>query len=397
MWQKNKTITSSDDIFYYIPRRKEKETKKNERNIHIENQKLHFLKKKIGIGSSTFDYMNDINKDKYTFPKIKPSFLSKNVRNKIVLNNIEQNNMLKERTINPLYKLRLSNSCELFHKLTKTFMSDKNCLKEINNKEILFNDNNLYDNDNNNNESNLNSEMNKNSVQNKNFLTINKSKSISKFNNLVIKKSLSRDGKNFKRKNQNENDNNNIFDDTRNKIKIDNYNATTIDNNKTNTKYNLKGMNKYYINFLYNKIFPKFFFENSVKYNVVDNKLNIFYAENDTQFKENLIKKNRMLRAKGKPIKKMCINTLYVSEKLKDVKKKIGFLKGVTDYSYPGIILQKVKAKNRLYELNKKKQKKFVLPYEEIERADDEINKLRNQILSKTIIIENKNNMNKII
>ena len=252
-----------------------------------------------------------------------------------------------------MHKLRLSNSSELFNKLTKTLLLDKNSLKEVNNKEILFDNNDI--NLNINNYNNINNDFR--NIDN-NFNTL------SKFNNFFIKKSLSNDKNKF---------------------------TSTIvqsDDNKNNYKNNVKGMSKYYINFLYNKIFPKIFVEHNIKYNVVDNKLNIFYAENDRQFKENLVKRNNYLRLKGKQEKKMCINSVYVADKLRDVKRKIGFLKGITDYSFPSIILQKVKSKNKLYQLNRKKKVKFYLPYEDIEREANKLNIIKDIILAKTI---NKN------
>jgi hypothetical protein len=335
---------SSDDIFYYIPK-----TNNNTRNANTFDSKEIIFQSQakklssLGItGSSTFDYLNDINQNKYKFPKLKDSFLTKNLRNKKVLKDIEKKNLFSKQIINPIHKLRLSNSCELFEKLAKTFMHDKNSLKEINNKDLI------YENDNYNLYNNINNELEKDDT-------------LTKFNNCFIKSSLSNDKKKF---------------------------TSTIvqsDDKKYNYKNNVKGMSKYYINFLYNKIFPKFFIEHNIKYNVIDNKLNIYYAENERQFKENLIKRNDYFRKRGKPVKKMCINTVYIADKLRDVKRKIGFLKGITDYSFPCIILQKVKSENRLYELNHMKKMEYCLPYEEIEREAKAIDLMKAKSLSETL------------
>jgi hypothetical protein len=346
---------STDDLFYYIPKSNSLTRNKKEKIPTNTNTKYPAILGKGG--SSTFDYLNDINRNKFKYPKIKDPFLTKNLRNKKIMNKIEKKNIIQSQTINPLYKLRLSNSCELYHKLAKTYMDDKNSLKAINNKEIIFENNDIYNNDNDN--DNINDDIDNNPI-------FSKYNTLSKFNNFVIKKSLSIDNNKFRKS---------IFQS---------------DDNKNNYKNNVKGMSKYYINFLYNKIFPKIFIEHNIRYNVVDNKLNIFYAENERQFKENLEKRNNLLRLKGQPVKKMCINTVYVADKLRDVKRKIGFLKGITDYSFPSIILQKVKTKNKLYQLNRKKKDKFYLPYEEIGREDKEINMMKTKILSKTIKIENE-------
>jgi hypothetical protein len=358
-----KKNVSSDDIFYYIP--KITASTRNEKSLNGIREKAENIEKKsifFGLtGSSTFDYLNDINKNRYKFPKLKESFLTIKLRNKKILKDIEKKNQLENQTINPLHKLRLSNSSELFNKLTKSLMIDKNSLKDVNNEEILFDNNNI----------NLN--INNCDNLNDDFRNVdNKFNTLSKFNNCFIKKSLSSDKKK--------------------------YTSSIIqsDDNKNNYKNNVKGMSKYYINFLYNKIFPKIFVEHNIKYNVVDNKLNIFYAENDRQFKEKLVKRNNYLRLKGMPVKKMCINSVYVADKLRDVKRKIGFLKGITDYSFPSIILQKVKSKNKLYQLNRKKKDKFYLPYEDIEREANEFNMIKDKILAKTIQIENDKKNNKI-
>lgn len=352
MFKKN---TSTDDIFYYIP--KTNYATRNQNLLERQQKKSHFFD---STGSSTFDYFNDINRNKYKFPKIKDPFLSKNMRNKKILKNIEKKNIFESQIINPLYKLRLSNNSELFNKLTKTLMEDKTSLKSINNNEILF-DNNLH---------NIVDNINDNFDSTDRIYY--KTNTLSKFNNFFIKKSLSSDKKKFISK------------------------IMQSDDNKNNIKnnYNIKGMSKHNLNFLYNKIFPKIFIEHNIKYNVVDNKLNIFYAENERQFKENLEKRNNFLKLKGKPVKKMCINSMYVADKLRDVKRKIGFLKGITDYSFPSIILQKVRSKNKLYQLNRKKKDKFYLPYEEIEREADEIDMIKNNILAKTIQIDNENIIN---
>ena len=337
-----KRNTSSDDIFFYVPKIANK--LKNSTSSLDMNEKLstNYQSKYSNLcikGSSTFDYLNDI-KDKINFPKINKSFLTNKIRNKKVLQNIENKSILSHKVINPINKLRLSNSCELYHKLTKTFMNDKNSLKSVNNEDLLFEKYNCLNN------------INKMKDNNDTFSKFN-------FNNFYIKKSLSIDKNKF----------------TSMKDK----------NNNENYKNHVKGMNKYYINFLYNKIFPKFFIEHNIKYNVIDNKLNIYYAENERQFKENLFKRNNYLKIRGKSAKKMCINTVYIADKLKDVKRKIGFLKGITDYSFPSIILQKVKSKNRLYELNHMKKMEYCLPYEEIEREAKAINNMKAKLLSETL------------
>ena len=71
------------------------------------------------------------------------------------------------------------------------------------------------------------------------------------------------------------------------------------------------------------------------------------------------------------------------------IKRKIGFVKGVSDYSIPSIILQKVKYNNKKLKLGRGKRKHFLLPFEEIEQDVNRIDKLKTKILAETISINN--------
>ena len=257
--------------------------------------------------------------------------------------------MHQTQKINPSNKLRLSENCELFHILDKTLTNDKNSLKEVNNKELLGLDISKDE-----------------SIEN----NLNLMPAITQFKYFNINRSsLSYEGK---------------------KDKIIDASFPSSNENSTDINNKLKGVSKYYINFLYNQIFPKFFTDHKNKYNVIDNKLNIYYAENDAQFKANLIRNNKKLRKRGKREKKLVISGNYVKDKLQEIKRKIGFVKGISDYSIPSIILQKVKYNNKKFQLFQKKKKSFLLPYEEINSEVDKINKLKTKILSESMIINNK-------
>lgn len=351
---------STDDIYYYIPK---VNSLKGILSSDLSPSKNNMEKRYIftGLkGSSSFDYMNYINVINPKLPTITNTFLTKNLRNKNSLNNIKNNMMLNDIEINPLNKLKLSHNSHLFQILNKTLDKAKYSLKNVNNKEVLgFPDINSY----------FNNIINRTTNQFKNFyiknsLSIENNNKINYSHQIVPNYILSNE------KNEQDKINNNM-------------NIKKIINNK-------KKMNRYNIDFLYNQIFPKFFFEHHSKYNVVDNKLNIFYAENDAQFNENLIKKNKKLKLKGKSEKKLIINTKYITDKLLKIKRKIGFVKGISDYSIPSIILEKVKIKSRQMRLNKGKKKEFILPFEEINYQVEKIEKLKTKILSETMIINNK-------
>ena len=75
---------------------------------------------------------------------------------------------------------------------------------------------------------------------------------------------------------------------------------------------------------------------------VVDNKLNMKYAENEQQYKQIIDKENKKLKSLGKPIKKQN-NSFLVDSKINEAKNKIQFMKGIVDYSYPNFVLKKIK------------------------------------------------------
>ena len=106
--------------------------------------------------------------------------------------------------------------------------------------------------------------------------------------------------------------------------------------------------------------------------------------------------KNQILMKKGKKLRKMVLDQKDSTEKLKEVKKTIGFIKGITDYSYPDIVLQKSKLKYDIINLKKKKTMKFKLPYQKFEEEKNKANLIRAKSLSETILINNKKLINKL-
>ena len=105
--------------------------------------------------------------------------------------------------------------------------------------------------------------------------------------------------------------------------------------------------NKYESDYLYKKIF-QYNNENKKRksLNVIDNKLNLFYSENEDQYNQKIKKINENLYKKGKPIKHFVIsenakiNTPYLIKRVK-------FMKKVVDYLYPNMVLAKVREENK--------------------------------------------------
>lgn len=96
---------------------------------------------------------------------------------------------------------------------------------------------------------------------------------------------------------------------------------------------------------LYKKIFPKKFIERSMG---IDNKLNILYSESKEQFDKNLIKRRLEKKAKDHFEHGSSINENESQDRIDKIKSKIDFMKGVSDYSYPQVILFKIKEKQKI-------------------------------------------------
>ena len=95
-------------------------------------------------------------------------------------------------------------------------------------------------------------------------------------------------------------------------------------------------------NYIYKIIFRSKPVFKSDKKIVIDNKFNMKYAENEEQYKKIVEKEYKMLRAKGKKIKKKNVSP-SIKLKLDEAKKRIHFMKGIIDYSYPDFVLSKIK------------------------------------------------------
>ena len=95
--------------------------------------------------------------------------------------------------------------------------------------------------------------------------------------------------------------------------------------------------------YLYKKIFYYSDKKKTFKHDIgLDNKLNIIYSENEKQYRQNLNKLNEIYKHLGK--KK--IYTLEPSQsenKVKNLQKRVEFMKRIVDYTYPDMVLTKIK------------------------------------------------------
>ena len=110
---------------------------------------------------------------------------------------------------------------------------------------------------------------------------------------------------------------------------------------------------------------------------VVDNKLNMRYSENEEQYKKIIEKEQKLLLEQGKRVKNKNISE-HIKIKMEEIKKRIRFMKGVIDFSYPGFVLTKIRAiDKRLKKENEIKNNRLYKYYSPVELRNIK-KKLRN-------------------
>jgi len=144
--------------------------------------------------------------------------------------------------------------------------------------------------------------------------------------------------------------------------------------------------------FLYKKIF--YYFQDRRKKfkrdeKIINNIINLDYAENLEAYQQRLIKRNNELIKEGKKIKHFSGPNLS-EVKGKELMTKAKFMKSVVDYSYPIMVLDKVKEQSKMLKIKNKSLKQyppFILS--DIEKNNNETN-FKNY-LTETINITNYN------
>ena len=158
-------------------------------------------------------------------------------------------------------------------------------------------------------------------------------------------------------------------------------------------KYNIKGTNiispfciKARDESLYKRIFYNYFKKPIiVKKKGVDNKLNIFYAENEEKFKKKMKKINEKIRKEGKKEK----NAFFpnsVEYKLAKIKHKIKFMKKIVDYAYPEMVLTRVREANKILEIGRNRTKNLI-PFRSVDNKIQQYNKILTTNLTKSFVI----------
>ena len=146
-----------------------------------------------------------------------------------------------------------------------------------------------------------------------------------------------------------------------------------------------KKLSKKDLNFYKNIFKEKPIFKSKSK--LINNTLNLIYSDNEKKFEEIIDMENSKMINENKEIKysKRYKNTENLLNKIKN---KIKFIKCVTDYSYPGIIINKIKSLNKEFQNEKeKKHKDFFSPVNERKKECNLKEKKRQHFLSNCISI----------
>ena len=191
-----------------------------------------------------------------------------------------------------------------------------------------------------------------------------------------------------------------ISDNHENNINTNNFlrnNNNSVNKINKEKLFNITSINKTPIKIKENEdLFYKVVFESkhlfkSEKKKIIDNKLNIIYAENEEQYKNIIEKEYKKLLSEGKKVKN---KNIAPSTKLKidEAKERIHFMKGIIDYTFPEFLLYKLK----MIQKRLKPQKNSDINLECVSGADirDKIKKTRNnfrkEYLLKSIKIFNE-------
>ena len=121
---------------------------------------------------------------------------------------------------------------------------------------------------------------------------------------------------------------------------------------------------------------------------IIDNKLNLRYAENEDQYIKIVEREQKQMLLQGKKIKKR--NTSEnIKIKIKEIQKRIRFMKGIMDFSYPEFVLTKIKAIDKRIkdERRNSRNMEFYTPVEMRNLSRNFRNNQRKKYLSECIAI----------
>ena len=158
----------------------------------------------------------------------------------------------------------------------------------------------------------------------------------------------------------------------------------------SNNNYNIKFMNNNISNdleqrdeYIYNNIFSKSpLFKPRPRF--LDNRLNIIYSENEKQYNLIMAKRNKLKKEKGTNLK-FEKDSEKIKDRVNDIKTKIKFMKSVMDYSYPGLMISKIKSWGKEFQNQNNKYSDKLTPFEEQKMQIKRKNILRNNYLKQNM------------
>ena len=172
---------------------------------------------------------------------------------------------------------------------------------------------------------------------------------------------------------------------------IDNFDLPSNELNKNKTKFpqisiipsssNDSKQKNNNLDYLYKSIFSKsILFRPKPLY--IDNKLNLLYSENESQYKQLMEKRIKLANEKGIFLR-FDADSEKIKERVNNIKTKIKFMKSVMDYSYPSFLLTKIKKWGK--ELQKNKTEEKLTPFEEQKNKIKDRNILRTNYFQNNI------------
>ena len=141
-------------------------------------------------------------------------------------------------------------------------------------------------------------------------------------------------------------------------------------------------------------LFKKIFYDGDIRRlkrrDVIDNKLNIIYAENQKQYIKNLMKFNEKIKSKGRRMLHV-VGPTPTEGKLNIITNKMNFMKKIVDYAYPNMVLARVRESEKAYKKNKKKSLSEINlpPFKRAEINIKQNNKYLGDYLRQSIKIHN--------
>lgn len=142
--------------------------------------------------------------------------------------------------------------------------------------------------------------------------------------------------------------------------------SITPSNNNSNIKFmnnNISSDVDQKDEYIYNNIFSKSpLFK--PKPHFLDNKLNLIYSENEKQYNLIMARRNKLMKEKGS-ILKFDKDSEKIKDRVNDIKSKIKFMKSVMDFSYPGLMISKIKSWGKDFQNQNYQRNEKLTPFEE--------------------------------